>query len=189
MKYLKELFNNKIMIIAICIIVVVFILLFINKGNSKFEENLITYISNKDYIIDTGKLYKNKSNNIYFCNENSTNDCETTDRYFNISTYEYFISKRIREANVYIELIPSYDYKTNEIRYNYRTTYKNGTVMYMGTYNEKSDKFTCDLDYSYGIDANKDTVCSYIKNEVINFNKEAKLFITDSYLLDNFRTK
>ncbi len=87
MKYLKELFNNKITIIAICIIVVVFILLFISKGNSKFEEKLITYISNKDYVIDTGNLYKSKDNNTLLCNEDSPSDCEIINKYFNISTY------------------------------------------------------------------------------------------------------
>ena len=175
--------KTKILLIVVLIFLIVMLVLSFTKTD-KFQTKLINYITKKNYVLDMGTLYKYKDSNLEKCTENNNKDCESTAMYFNVDTYDFYMNKHIKKDGAFFEFTPLYNYINKKITYNYRSTYNNGVLMYFGTYNE--DIFVCDLSYSYGVDADKKTICNYIKSEVEAFYKDAKRFIIDTYYLDYF---
>ena len=168
------------------VIVILLLLLFIKKDDNKYEEKLINYIVDKGFVVDDATIYKYSNNNFDSCTEENESNCESKSYFFNVGYYDYFMNERIKYDGVFHEFIPSYNYLTKDLRYTYHSSYNNGVIMYYGNYDGK-DNFTCINDYTYGINADKDIMCDYIKEKVISFYNEAELFITDTYLLTNMK--
>jgi hypothetical protein len=178
--------KKKVLIIAGSIILIIIIFLLINRGD-RFQNKLINYITKKDYIVDVGSLYKYKGNNLNNCGYESVNDCEGQAYFFDSVTYSYYMNKNVRKNGVLFEFTPLYNYKNDEITYTLRITYQNGVLMYEGIYSK--DKFTCEEEYVNGIDIEKTKMCKYAKNEANSFSTDARLFMSDSYLLNKIKEK
>ena len=177
--------KKKIIIISIVsILAIILLILTINKKDT-FKAKLISYITNKNYILDNDSRYMDKNNISTACTENTPFDCNNSLYFFDIDNYEYYMEKTIKKDGVLFNINPSYNLKNDEIIYHYSSTYNNGILKYTGVYTKEN--FTCYPQYEYGIDIDKSSICNYIKQEIDQFYKTASTFITDKYLLDKIK--
>lgn len=183
--------DNKKYIVIFGIIAVLLILILIAKVFKKdnFEERLVTYITSKNYVKDVGTMYAyNDTVYPYELCSKANKDCLGKTYYFNTATYELVLDELLKSEGVEFMFTPTYHYSNSKTTYYYRVSYNNGTIVIKGDYN-KND-FTCDVEYSYGIDVyDKNAYCGALEERLESFNSYARLLIDDMSLLNRMQDK
>lgn len=175
-----------ILIIVFVVLVIIFILAKVFKKDN-FNERLITFITSKNYVKDTGSMYTYKDEEYpYNLCLKSQIDCLGKQYYFDTNTYELVFDEILKSEEVEFSFTPTYDYKTSKITYYYRVHYQNGSVVLKGDYNK--DNYTCEVEYSYGIDIDdKSVYCDHLKDKLQDFSRYSRIFIDDTTLLNRMQ--
>ena len=159
---------------------------------SDFSKKIINYVENKGYAFDFGTLYYKNDEETPLDNcmdANITEDCIGKGWYFDVESYIFYMNKYIQEKEVKFLFTPVYDYKTEKYNYTYRVNYKNGRLIFKGEYDPDKKDYTCDLEYSYGIEIEDygTNICENFKGDIESFYYDAKSLITNSKMLKKIK--
>ena len=180
--------KKNIIFIIIGLVVLLIIVVILIFSGSNFENKLGNYLENIGYQKDIGTLYE-KGENLFLNCKNSTDDCSQSVYYFDVSSYELIQNKYLRKDNVGFLFTPSYSYKTLKYLYKYRMDYQNGVLIFNGEYDINTKEYSCNLEYSYGIDIDnyKNSVCKDFKTDLDSFYYEMMNLITNTSMLNKMK--
>lgn len=181
-------------IIIISILVVILGFILIIKITTTPEKEIIKYLESINFTnYKNTNLYSKQlsKKNIDEFNNDVKHNIESSYKimYFNIETYELTKDKIDYKDGITKNITPTFNYKNNKITYNYRIYYKNTTILIEGTYDIKTEIFTCNPTYTYqiNIEKSKESICNKVKLEIDNFAYEANTLIEDPKILKNVK--
>jgi len=148
----KNKIKKILLIIGISLLIIISISLLSNGIG--FGEKVIHLIEKEGYVLDEGYLYiKKESSSICDESDLSTN-CNSSEYYFDINSYELLQKNVVVNNEVSFVFLPKYDYKTEKLTYTYRINSGNGVYLYKGEYDTDTKEYTCNIEYSYGMQYN-----------------------------------
>ena len=184
--------HKKTIIIIIVIIISLILLKIYFKNDNTIRNNVKNYIISKDFKIDKDNILYEKilSNNTYEDYQKDINNkIESSYQILLFDIYSYQLVENLYnyKDGVNSFLSATYDYKTDTLTYNYRTTYETANIIFSGSYTD--DEFVCENEYSFDayITGNEHDYCDLIEYYIKDFKDITIETITSTKILNDMK--
>ncbi len=186
--------NKKLKICLIIVGIIIAIIILKVLTTKPLEQRLAKYLTNIDFVQDEGSaLYYKQTSKLsrdeYLAKISAREQAHYEALYFNTASYDLTEDELDYQDDIEISFNPTYNYQNQKITYTYRINVNNTNALIEGTYDQKSEIFTCEPTFAFNIEIDQsiNDICDSIKLEVEDFQDTATTLITNYRLLEEMQ--